>query len=145
MESEENNLPSTSKDADEEHYDSDGSADSADVEKCPICLLAFTVDKEIGKPAVCDHIFCFLCIHEWSKVTTTCPIDRKDFKEIRVFGDLECEHLLRTVAAEEKAELKELIVVEEFTSCEVCRRIDHEDRMLLCDGCDKGLLCRHLK
>lgn len=140
MESEENNLPSTSKDADEEVYDSDGSADSSEVEKCPICLLAFTTEKEIGKPAVCDHIFCFPCIHEWSKVTTTCPIDRREFKEIRVFGDLECEHLLRTVAAEEKAELKELIVVEEFTHCEVCNRTDHEERMLLCDGCDKGKL-----
>lgn len=134
------NLPSTSKEA-EEAYDSDSSADSSGVEKCPICLLAFSADQEIGKPAVCDHIFCFPCIQEWSKVVQTCPIDRKEFGEIRVYGNVECDHLLRTVELNEKVALNELIGLEEFTACEVCRRIDREDCMLLCDGCDKGEHC----
>lgn len=29
-------------------------------------------------------------------------------------------------------------IVEDPTFCEVCRRSDREDRMLLCDGCDSG-------
>lgn len=132
-------MPSTSKEA-EEVYDSDGSADSSDVDKCPICLLAFTSEQEIGKPAVCDHVFCFPCIQEWSKVVQTCPIDRAEFKEIRVYGSLECDHLLRTVAVKEKIALNEFVNGEEVTACEICENTDREDCMLLCDGCDKGLL-----
>lgn len=131
------NMPSTSKDA-EEIEDSDGSTDSSDVEKCPICLLAFTSEQEIGKPAVCDHVFCFPCIQEWSKVVQTCPIDRAEFNEIRVYGNLECGNLLRTVAVKEKVALNEFISSQEFTACEICENTDREDCMLLCDGCDKG-------
>ena len=127
--------PSTSKEAEEE-YESDESADSSQEEKCPICLLTFTTDQEIGKPAVCDHVFCFLCIQEWSKVVQTCPIDRAKFEDIRVYGNLDCDPLLRTVAVKEKVELD--FVYEELTACEICGDTNREDCMLLCDGCDKG-------
>lgn len=133
-------LPSTSKDPEEEAYDSDGSYDSSEEEKCPICLLAFSSDQEIGKPSKCEHVFCAPCLEEWSKVVQTCPIDRIEFQEIRVYGNIECEHLLRTVVVKETSSLPELLNAEEFTACEVCNRIDHEESMLLCDGCDKGLL-----
>lgn len=131
------NKPSTSKES-EEPYESDGSVDSSDVEKCPICLLAFSTNQEIGKPAVCDHVFCFPCIQEWSKVVQTCPIDRSEFQEIRVFDNLECSNLLRTVQVKDKVALKEFINDEEVTACEICDNSDREDCMLLCDGCDKG-------
>jgi PHD and RING finger domain-containing protein 1 len=134
------NKPSTSKQQDGETYDSDSSNDSSDEEKCPICLLSFTSEQEIGKPTLCDHIFCFPCIQEWSRVVQTCPIDRKEFTDIRVFGNLECDNLLRTVAVKEKVALEEFVSVEELTACEVCANTDREDCMLLCDGCDKGLL-----
>lgn len=125
---------------DENSCDSDGSADSSDVDKCPICLLAFTFNQEIGKPAVCDHVFCFPCIQEWSKVVQTCPIDRTEFKDIRVYDSLACENLLRTVAVKEKVALDEFALLEEFTPCEICASCTREDCMLLCDGCDKGKL-----
>lgn len=131
----ENSAP---KQPDEENYDSDSSADSSGEEKCPICLLSFATDQEIGKPAVCDHSFCFPCIQEWSKVVQTCPIDRKEFNEILVYGNLECNELLRTVAIKEKVKLEEILNDDEFTSCEICGNTDREDCMLLCDGCDKG-------
>lgn len=125
---------------DEDNYESDSSADSSGEEKCPICLLSFASDQEIGKPAVCDHSFCFPCIQEWSKVVQTCPIDRKEFKEIKVFGNLESTELLRTVAIKEKVKFEEFTVTEELTACEICENTDREDCMLLCDGCDKGKL-----
>lgn len=128
--------PSTSKEA-EEVYESDESTDSSEAEKCPICLLAFTANQEIGKPAVCEHVFCFPCIQEWSKVVQTCPIDRAKFEDIRVYGSLECDPLLRTVAVKEKVTLD--FNYEELTACEICENTDREDCMLLCDGCDKGL------
>lgn len=143
---EENNFEdekqlSTSRSA-EEADDSDASFDSSDVDKCPICLLAFTTSQEIGKPAVCDHTFCFSCILEWSKVVQTCPIDRTEFREIRVYdnlrGNLDCVNLLRTVAVKEKVALDEFAVDAEFTACEICASTTREDSMLLCDGCDKG-------
>lgn len=137
MGEENNNQPSTSKAA-EETYDSDASFDSSDVDKCPICLLAFTTTQEIGKPAVCDHTFCFSCILEWSKVVQTCPIDRTEFKEIRVFDNLDCANLLRIVAVKEKVALNEFAIDAEFTACEICASTTREDCMLLCDGCDKG-------
>lgn len=135
---EDENKPSTSKD--QEGNESDSSTDSSDEEKCPICLLSFSSEQEIGKPAVCQHVFCFPCIQEWSGVVQTCPIDRKKFKEIHVYGNLECDDLLRTVAVKEKVALEEFIGAEELTACEVCSNTNREDCMLLCDGCDKGLL-----
>lgn len=50
--------PCTSKTV---NYESDSSNDST-AERCPICLLSMVHDQEIGKPAVCDHTFCFPCI-----------------------------------------------------------------------------------
>lgn len=120
-------------------YDSDSSTDSNNVDKCPICLVAFQSGQEIGKPRVCQHAFCFPCIHEWSKVVQTCPIDRKEFKDIDVYDDLEFLKLLRSVTVNEKVSLNDFTNGEnEFTPCEVCNRVDREDVMLLCDGCDKG-------
>ena len=90
-------------------YESDvssSSTNSDDAEKCPICLLSLG-SQEIGKPAVCSHAFCFLCIHEWSKVVKTCPIDRKQFQEIIVFENLDSNVPLRTVGIGEQVSLKE--------------------------------------
>lgn len=122
----------------EEADDSDASSGSENVDSCPICLLAFTSNQEIGKPAICDHKFCFTCIQEWSKVVQTCPIDRTTFKEIRVYGNLECDNLLRTVVVEKTVGLDDLALDDEVTPCEICGSISREDMMLLCDGCDKG-------
>ena len=124
-----------------QEYETDSSSDGEGSEKCPICLLKLTNDHEIGKPAVCDHAFCFLCIEEWSKVMRTCPIDRKEFTQIKVYDNLEKNNLLRTVAVGKQISLNEYTAgATEFTSCEICRSIEREDVMLLCDGCDKGTL-----
>ena len=45
-------------------------AESSSKDVCAICLGSF-VDQDTGKPNACDHTFCFDCILEWSKVTTT--------------------------------------------------------------------------
>lgn len=90
-------------------YESDASTSSTnsdDAEKCPICLLSLG-SQEIGKPAVCSHAFCFLCIHEWSKVVKTCPIDRKQFREIIVFENLDSNVPLRSVAIGQQVSLNE--------------------------------------
>lgn len=148
MEEEKNQPSSTSKldiseDENEElhEYESDSSSDGEGSEKCPICLLKLTNDQEIGKPEICDHIFCFPCIEEWSKVMRTCPIDRKEFSKIKVFDNVENNHLLRTVEVGEQISVKDYTAGEiEYTQCEICRSSEREDVMLLCDGCDKGII-----
>lgn len=47
--------------------------------KCPICLGRVKMAK---RPDKCYHIFCGLCIKEWSKNTKKCPCCRKEFKSL---------------------------------------------------------------
>ena len=103
-------------------------------EKCPICLHSFR-EQEVGKPNVCDHMYCAPCIEEWSKQVQTCPIDRKEFTRIivkRGFGDSEIVREMQVVA--QHTELN----VDDLTYCEVCNQCDREDSLLLCDGCNRG-------
>jgi PHD and RING finger domain-containing protein 1 len=132
-----NSNDDSSSEGEGEMSDSDCSTDS-NAEKCPICLLSFDKNQEIGKPIVCNHSFCFPCINEWSKVVQTCPIDRKEFTEINVY-DFESDKIKRTITVAEKISLKEYANdAQEITFCEICRNSDREEVMLLCDGCDKG-------
>lgn len=44
-----------------------------------ICLQSVKVR---GKISCCNHIFCYECIFEWSKVTNSCPLCKAVFHEI---------------------------------------------------------------
>lgn len=35
---------------------------------CPVCMRKLK-KCELGKPATCSHVFCFICLYEWSKVS----------------------------------------------------------------------------
>ncbi|XP_065911054.1 uncharacterized protein [Dysidea avara] len=74
---------------------------------CPVCLKEFG-DSKIGK-LPCSHIFCYVCILEWSKVS----VADKDTTQL-LAGD------------------------DENTVCEHCLRSNDEHLLLLCDGCDRG-------
>ncbi|XP_038113307.1 PHD and RING finger domain-containing protein 1-like isoform X1 [Culex quinquefasciatus] len=119
-------------------YASDSSTSSGDGDKCPICLLSLN-DQEVGVPEVCDHMFCAPCIEEWAKNVTTCPIDRKNFDAINVYKSVDRKQLVRKNQVQTKP-ADEVPVLEdhELTYCEVCRRPDREDTMLLCDACNLG-------
>jgi PHD and RING finger domain-containing protein 1 len=128
----------------EDNQESDSSASGSDSsdsnEKCPICLLSFH-DQEIGSPDVCEHAFCVPCIEVWSSSVKTCPIDRKSFTSINVHQSFDVRKLLRSIAVDTNSN-KELVLIDEeeedATLCEICRRSDREDVMLLCDGCNRG-------
>ncbi|CAM9813654.1 unnamed protein product, partial [Laminaria digitata] len=47
---------------------------------CPICQ-DYLPDKERGI-LKCGHVFCFVCIHKWSKKETKCPACRRKFSTI---------------------------------------------------------------
>lgn len=44
------------------------SDDDGEGDRCPVCLNLLFRGQDIGTPESCDHNFCLLCIHEWSKV-----------------------------------------------------------------------------
>ncbi|XP_043700332.1 uncharacterized protein LOC122651062 [Telopea speciosissima] len=67
---------------DEINGDVEGAAMDSDWKTCGICLC------EGGKAIrgwidSCDHYFCFVCIMEWSKVESRCPMCKQRFSTIR--------------------------------------------------------------
>lgn len=49
---------------------------------CGICLS--DVGRSIrGRIDSCEHHFCFVCIMEWAKVETRCPLCKQRFRSIR--------------------------------------------------------------
>lgn len=108
-------------------------------EKCAICLRSI-LRQEVGNPEVCDHIFCSVCIIEWSKNSNVCPLDRQQFSIILIRKNKDGD-VVRKVNVEEpltsRVENVELEPMDD-TVCEICGSGDREDIMLLCDVCDRG-------
>jgi len=49
---------------------------SLSTEKCAICLCSI---DQMTKLDACSHIFCYSCIHMWSKNKRTCPLCNAEF------------------------------------------------------------------
>jgi hypothetical protein len=49
--------------------------------KCPICLLD-CMDRDPSFTNTCFHLFCYVCIENWSKSKATCPLCRTKFTKI---------------------------------------------------------------
>lgn len=49
--------------------------------KCPICLLD-CMDRDPSFTNTCFHLFCFVCIENWTKNKATCPLCRTKFTKI---------------------------------------------------------------
>lgn len=50
---------------------------------CGICLSSDNGKTIRGEIDSCNHYFCFLCIMEWAKVETKCPLCKQRFSSIR--------------------------------------------------------------
>lgn len=53
-----------------------------EVDNCGICLLEQGVAIR-GYINSCDHYFCFVCIMEWAKVESRCPLCKRRFSSIK--------------------------------------------------------------
>lgn len=49
--------------------------------KCPICLLD-SMDRDPSFTNTCFHLFCYVCIENWTKNKATCPLCRTKFTKI---------------------------------------------------------------
>lgn len=127
----------TGIDSDTSLTDDDGQSD-----KCPICLASFR-HQEIATPETCNHQFCAECLQEWSKNMNTCPVDRHQYSLILV-RKTPGGNVIRQIAVQPPNPNNpdndggEPGIVDDPTFCEICGSSAHEDRMLLCDGCDLG-------
>lgn len=132
--------PEASKTERLDNNNADDNSSNDGSEKCPICLFSF-LEQEIGRPAICDHKFCATCIDEWSRNVSTCPIDRLEFKTIVCTENFDNGRVTREIQVETgKNSLNdiEITTAADLTHCDVCRRSDREETMLLCDGCNHG-------
>ncbi|XP_048221868.1 protein SCAF11 isoform X2 [Perognathus longimembris pacificus] len=59
-----------------------------ETDRCPICLNCL-LEKEVGFPESCNHVFCMTCILKWAETLASCPIDRKPFQAVFKFSPLE--------------------------------------------------------
>ncbi|XP_005406652.1 PREDICTED: protein SCAF11 isoform X2 [Chinchilla lanigera] len=60
----------------------------SEADRCPICLNPL-LEKEVGFPECCNHVFCMTCILKWAETLASCPIDRKPFQAVFKFSALE--------------------------------------------------------
>ncbi|KAM6215664.1 protein SCAF11 [Rhynchocyon petersi] len=58
-----------------------------EADRCPICLNCL-LEKEVGFPENCNHVFCTTCILKWAETLASCPIDRKPFQAVFKFSAL---------------------------------------------------------
>jgi hypothetical protein len=65
---------------------------------CPLCLEDFTTQR-LATPDTCDHTFCAVCLHEWSKKENKCPADQKIFNFINIRHCRDGE-IITSIAAE---------------------------------------------
>jgi PHD and RING finger domain-containing protein 1 len=109
---------------------------------CPICLCPLSSFATHASPDACDHIYCLECLEEWSKNVNTCPSDRKPYSFI-IVKDSATLKQIRKIPVEDRTQLNAFgDEGAELTYCEVCRLANREDRLLLCDACDRGYHCK---
>uniref|UniRef100_A0A0N5A8P9 PHD-type domain-containing protein n=1 Tax=Syphacia muris TaxID=451379 RepID=A0A0N5A8P9_9BILA len=100
-----------------------------------------------GRPDCCEHLFCFLCINNWVKRRSECPLckrltrfiikvsaDGKETKvKVRQRTEAEFSHELAN-ADSQYGPQEEVDITIAFAVCRICHRSDNADRLLLCDG-----------
>ena len=63
-------------DSDEDSLEVVTSSSSSDKDSCSICLGAFNNRSFLND---CFHAFCYYCILQWSEISQTCPLCKKEF------------------------------------------------------------------
>ncbi|KAI0181091.1 hypothetical protein GGR52DRAFT_577723 [Hypoxylon sp. FL1284] len=96
---------------------------------------------------VCGHVLHDACLRVWTGTANSCPICRQAFHLVHVYDKVGGKRL-SSYRVEDKKQVAEFDpqawldenpeIEEEETICPICTRGDHEDLLLLCDGCDSA-------
>ncbi|KAL6182975.1 hypothetical protein ACLB2K_044386 [Fragaria x ananassa] len=111
--------------------------DDSPPDRCAICFLDDGKAAR-GKIDCCDHYFCFLCIKEWAKTESRCPICRRRFNSIRrppKVGVFVRERVVK-VPVRDQGDKSGHVDAYEEVACNVCSSMTDDHFMLLCDLCD---------
>ncbi|THD19064.1 PHD and RING finger domain-containing protein 1 [Fasciola hepatica] len=103
--------------------------------QCPICCEP--LQTPVAMPESCNHTFCYVCLREWSRVRHECPLDRGSF-DLILLSDTIGGPITKRVAPPPVNQLPDDPPEMLDTQCEVCGLSNNEDRLLLCDHCDRG-------
>ncbi|XP_031120117.1 uncharacterized protein LOC116023266 isoform X1 [Ipomoea triloba] len=112
---------------------------------CGICLSEASAIIQ-GCIDSCAHFFCFLCIMEWSKVESRCPICKARFSAIRrppkppVFPS---DRVVRVPLRDQVYDYSGNLTTGSFdpyaeVQCNVCHSSADDSLLLLCDLCDSA-------
>ncbi|XP_059642744.1 uncharacterized protein LOC132284639 [Cornus florida] len=141
----------------------ESTVDDSETHTCEICLMEKSIDEstvdvsernccgiclmEDGKAIrgcidSCDHYFCFVCIMEWSKVESRCPLCKRRFTTIRrpPKDGLFLTERLVNVPVRDQVCHRAIETPHPYSEvqCGVCRSRIDESRLLLCDLCDSA-------
>ncbi|CAL9105722.1 unnamed protein product [Musa acuminata var. zebrina] len=114
-------------------------------ETCGICFS--DCKRSIrGRIDSCDHYFCFVCIMEWAKVESRCPLCKRRFRSIRrppVDGVFVVERVVDVPVRDQVYHPlgNESVALSDpyaHVSCSICHGSQNEELLLLCDLCDSG-------
>jgi len=112
-----------------------------------VCAVCLTDPSERAVLDSCAHVFCVPCLSRWATIETKCPLCKSRFTkmtptsatgaQIRDAVEFrETNQGDKTEAEDEVASSSEDEAERYF--CDVCRRGDDEECLLLCDACDVG-------
>ncbi|XP_022137423.1 uncharacterized protein LOC111008874 isoform X2 [Momordica charantia] len=113
-----------------------------------ICVICFSDDgkAERGKLDSCDHYFCFVCIMEWARIESRCPACKGRFTAVHRIPKDGCRIRERIVNIpmrnqDQSATGNDMNGPHDpyaETYCTVCKGVEDEGLMLLCDLCDSA-------
>ncbi|CAH1422373.1 unnamed protein product [Lactuca virosa] len=114
------------------------------LDTCGVCLLEEGMSRR-GFIDSCDHYFCFVCIMEWAKVESRCPICKRRFSTIRrpQDGVFLSERIVNVPVRDQvyyhngNATLTPSDPYSQV-KCSICSLSSDDHLLLLCDLCDSA-------
>eukprot|EP01018_Ginkgo_biloba_P028242 Gb_36420 [translate_table: standard] len=114
----------------------------------PVCGICLSDDGKAdrGKLDCCDHYFCFVCIMEWAKVESRCPMCKQRF--ISISKSMKSGKGLRGTTigiplrdqVYQPSEEEVMGFLDPYASivCSECHEAGDDSLLLLCDLCDSA-------